>query len=183
MHRLFDRNKPVVEPRAYVRGGFGEEMDFACFSVTSYFVALPGWEEDQIDPNEIVYLTGFFAFVALVSSPSARLAPAEAATAARATVARSLMVRGTMAELLAERIKSFQTRLNEYSALWVGVLTSENSFGAFALRAFENVQAGHRTRHGYIEHLNMFPDFCERRIRDFHATVPPTSNPRQAEVR
>ena len=93
------------------------------------------------------------------------------------------MVGGTVAELLSDRIKSFQARLNEYSALWVGVLTSENSFGAFALRAFENVQAGHKTRHGYIEHLNMFPDFCERRIRDFHAMVPLTSKPQQAGAR
>src|SRR5512141_124181 len=172
MHRLYDRNKPVIEPRAYVRGGFGEEMDFACHSVASYFVALPGWKESQINPHEIVYLTGFFAFIALASSPSARLAPAEASTGARATVARSLMVRGVKAELLTQRIRSFQGRLNEYSALWVGVLKSQNTFGAFALRAFENVQAGERTQRGYLEHLNTFPDFCERRIRAFHATVP-----------
>lgn len=162
-------NQHVIEARGYVRGGFGEEMDFACLSVTSHFAGLPGWQESGIDPDEIVYLSGFFAFIALVSSPSAPLGLAEAATGARATVARRLMVRGTKAELLTERLKWFQARLNKYSALWVGVLKSKNSFGAFASLAFEHVQAGDRTRQGYVEHLNAFPDFCERTIRSFHA--------------
>ncbi len=165
-----------TEPQAYVRGGFGEEMDFACFSFTSYFAALPGWQESQIDPHEVVYLAGFFAFVALVSSPSASLPPAEAATGARATVARRLMVRGTKAVLLTERIRSFQMRLGEYSALWVGVLKSANSFGAFSLRVFENVQAGEKSRQGYLEHLETFPAFCERRIKAFHAATSATWN-------
>ena len=30
------------------------------------------------------------------------------------------------------------------------------------------MQAGDRTRQGYVEHLNAFPDFCERTIRAFH---------------
>jgi hypothetical protein len=162
-------NHSLIEPRGYVRGGFGEEMDFACLSIASHFVDLPGWQESQIDPHEIVYLAGFFAFIALVSSPSAPLGLAEAATGARATVARRLMVRGTKAEMLTERLKWFQARLNKYSALWVGVLKSTNSFGAFASLAFENVQAGDKTRQGYVEHLNTFPDFCERAIRAFHA--------------
>lgn len=165
-----------AEPRAYVRGGFGEEMDFACFSLSSYFAALPGWEETQIDQQEVVYLAGFFAFVALVSSPSASLAPAEAATGARATVARRLMVRGTKAESLTERIRSFQSRLSEYSTLWVGVLKGANSFGAFSLRVFENVQTGEKSRKGYLEHLETFPDFCERRIKAFHAATSATWN-------
>lgn len=166
---LARQNQP--ELHAYVRGGFGEEMDFACFSVTSYFAALPGWQEDQIDQHEIVYLSGFFAFIALVSSPTSRLGPAEAATGARATVARRLMVRGTRAEQLTERIRAFQARLSEYSALWVGVLKSANSFGAFSLRVFENVQSGDKSREGYLEHLETFPDFCERRIKAFHAAT------------
>ena len=165
-----------TEPQAYVRGGFGEEMDFACFSVTSYFAALPGWRERQIDQQEVVYLAGFFAFVALVSSPSATLSPAEAATGARATVARRLMVRGTRADLLGERIKSFQSRLSEYSALWVGVLKSANSFGAFSLRVFENVQSADKSREGYLEHLETFPDFCERRVKAFHEATSTTWN-------
>jgi len=160
---------PVIEPRGYVRGGFGEEMDLACLSITSHFTALPGWQENQVDPHEVVYLAGFFAFIALVSSPSAPLGLAEAATGARATVARRLMLRGTRAESLNERLRWFKARLNTYSALWVGVLKSTNSFGAFAESAFEHVQAGERTRQGYVEHLNAFPDFCERTIRAFHA--------------
>jgi hypothetical protein len=160
-----------TEPQAYVRGGFGEEMDFACFSINSYFGALPGWQEIQIDQHEVVYLAGFFSFVALVSSPTASLSPAEAATGARATVARRLMVRGTRSELLTERIRSFQMRLGEYSALWVGVLKSANSFGAFSLRVFENVQTGDKSRGGYLEHLETFPDFCDRRIKAFHAAT------------
>ena len=177
MSRLLATRHNHVEPQAYVRGGFGDEMDFACFAVTSYFAALPGWQESQVDPHEVAYLSGFFAFIALVSSPSARLGPAEAATGARATVARRLMVRGTRAELLTERIRSFQTRLGEYSALWVGVLKSANSFGAFSLRAFENVQAGDKSRQGYLEHLDTFPDFCERRIKAFHAATSAVWNP------
>lgn len=160
-----------TEPQAYVRGGFGEEMDFACFSINSYFAALPGWQEAQIDQHEVVYLAGFYAFVALVSSPTASLSPAEAATGARATVARRLMVRGTRSELLTERIRSFQMRLGEYSALWVGVLKSANSFGAFSLRVFENVQPGDKSRQGYLEHLETFPDFCDRRVKAFHAAT------------
>jgi len=161
-------NHPVIEPRGYVRGGFGEEMDLACLSITSHFAALPGWQESQIDPHEVVYLAGFFAFIALVSSPSAPLGLAEAATGARATVARRLMLRGTRAESLNEHIKWFKARLNKYSALWVGVLKDTNTFGAFGSLAFENVQAGDKTRQGYVEHLNAFPDFCERTIRAFH---------------
>jgi len=160
---------PVIEPRGYVRGGFGEEMDLACLSISSHFAELPGWQESRIDPHEVVYLAGFFAFIALVSSPSAPLGLAEAATGARATVARRLMLRGTRAESLNERLKSFTARLNTYSALWVGVLKGTNSFGAFAESAFEHVQAGDKTRQGYVEHLNAFPDFCERTIRAFHA--------------
>lgn len=179
MPRLIAR-QDHTGPQAYVRGGFGEEMDFACFSVTSYFAALPGWRESQIDQQEVVYLAGFFAFVALVSSPSASLSPAEAATGARATVARRLMVRGTRAELLGERIKAFQGRLSEYSSLWVGVLKSANSFGAFSLRVFENVQAGDRSREGYLEHLETFPDFCERRVAAFHAATSATWNSGEA---
>ena len=174
MNRTFDRDKPVIEPRAYVRGGFGEEMDFACRSITSHFVALPGWHQGRISPHEVIFLAGFLAFIALASSPSVRLPPAEAATGARATVARSLMVRGTKAEFLTERIKVFQSRLNRYSALWVGVLKSENTFGAFASYSFDSVQADDKTRQGYVEHLNAFPDFCDRRIRAFHASVPTT---------
>ena len=159
---------PVIEPRGYVRGGFGEEMDLACLYITSHFAALPGWQESQLDPHEVVYLAGFFAFIALMSSPSAPLGPSEAATGARATVARRLMLRGARAESLSERLKCFKARLNKYSALWVGVLKDTNTFGAFGTLAFENVQAGERTRQGYVEHLNAFPDFCERTIRAFH---------------
>ena len=162
-------NHSIIEPRGYVRGGFGEEMDLACLSITSHFAALPGWQESQIDPHEVAYLAGFFAFIALVSSPTAPLGLAEAATGARATVARRLMLRGTRAELMNERLKWFKARLNKYSTLWVGVLKGTNSFGAFAELAFENVQAGDKTRRGYVEHLNAFPDFCERTIRAFHA--------------
>jgi hypothetical protein len=178
MHRLASRDRPSVEPRGFVRGGFGDEMDFAYFSVTGYFLGLPGWERRPIDQYEVIYLTGFFAFVALASSPNVRLAPAEAATGARASVARSLMRQGTRSEALAPHIKAFQDRLNEYSALWVGVIKGQNSFGAFASRVFENVQAGDRTRQGYVDHLNMFSDFCERRIKALHTAVPvpaPTS--------
>ena len=57
---------PVIEPRGYVRGGFGEEMDLACLSITSHFAALPGWQESQLDPPEVVYLAGFFAFIAVL---------------------------------------------------------------------------------------------------------------------
>ena len=178
MRPLLARQDPP-EPQAYVRGGFGEEMDFACFSITSYFAALPGWQESQIEQHEVVYLAGFYAFVALVSSPSARLSPAEAATGARATVARRLMVRGTRTELLTERIRSFQARLSEYSALWVGVLKSTNSFGAFSLRVFENVQCAEKSRQGYLEHLDTFPDFCDRRIKAFHAATSPMWYPRE----
>jgi hypothetical protein len=161
-------NHSVIEPRGYVRGGFGEEMDLACLSIASHFAALPGWQESQIDPHEVAYLAGFFAFIALVSSPSAPLGLAEAATGARATVARRLMLRGTRAELMNDRLRWFKARLNKYSTLWVGVLKGTNSFGAFAELAFENVQAGDKTRRGYVEHLNAFPDFCERAIRAFH---------------
>lgn len=172
MPRPLARDKPVIEPRAYVRGGFGEEMDFACFAINSYFAGLPGWHRSRIDPLEVVYLGGFFAFIALASSPTAKLSPAEAATGARATVARSLMVRGTSSADVTARIRTFQKRLNEYSALWVGVIKGENTFGAFALRALENVQLGDRTREGMLEHLETFAEFCERRIRAFHVTVP-----------
>lgn len=165
----------MLEPRGYVRGGFGDEMDFAYYSVTSYFLGLPGWQKRQIDPHEVIYLTGFFAFIALASSPTARLGPAEAATGARASVARSLMTRGTRSDALTERIKAFQSRLNEYSALWVGVLKGENGFGTFAAQVFANMQADHRTRDGYLDHLNLFADFCERRIKALHAAVPTQS--------
>jgi hypothetical protein len=162
-------NQSSIESRAYVRGGFGEEMDSACLAVTSHFLALPGWDESRLDPHEVVYLAGFLAFIALVSSPAAPLGLAEAATGAKATVARRLMLRGARAEQLNERLKWFKVRLNKYSALWVGVLKGTNSFGAFAESAFEQVQAGDRTRQGYVEHLNAFPEFCERTIRAFHA--------------
>ncbi len=79
------------------------------------------------------------------------------------------MLRGTGAESLSDRLKWFKARLNKYSALWVGVLKNTNTFGAFGSLAFENVQAGDKTRQGYVEHLNAFPDFCERTIRAFHA--------------
>lgn len=144
-------------------------MDTACLSITSHFAALPGWNESRVDPHEVVYLAGFLAFIALVSSPTAPLGLAEAATGAKATVARRLMLRGTRAESLNERLKAFKARLNQYSALWVGVLKGTNSFGAFAESAFECVQATEKTRQGYVEHLNAFPDFCERTIQAFHA--------------
>lgn len=163
-------NQSAIEPRAYVRGGFGEEMDHACLAVTSHFAALPGWNESRIDPHEGVYLAGFLAFIALVSSPTAPLGLAEAATGAKATVARRLMLRGTRAESLNERLKWFKARLHQYSALWVGVLKGTNSFGAFAEAAFKHVQAGDKTRQGYVEHLNAFPEFCERAIQAFHAS-------------
>jgi hypothetical protein len=162
-------NQSAIESRAYVRGGFGEEMDSACLAITAHFAALPGWDEARISQHEVVYLAGFLAFIALVSSPSAPLGLAEAATGAKATVARRLMLRGTRAESLNERLKWFKARLHQYSALWVGVLKGTNSFGAFAESAFENVQAAHKTRQGYVEHLNAFPDFCERAIQAFHA--------------
>jgi hypothetical protein len=162
-------NQSAIESRAYVRGGFGEEMDSACLSITAHFADLPGWKESRISPHEVVYLAGFLAFIALVSSPAAPLGLAEAATGAKATVARRLMLRGTRAESLNECLKRFKTRLNQYSALWVGVLKGANSFGAFAESAFEHVQAAGRTRQGYVEHLNAFPDFCERTIQAFHA--------------
>jgi hypothetical protein len=162
-------NQSAVESRAYVRGGFGEEMDAACLSITAHFTALPGWNEARIDPHEVAHLAGFLAFIALVSSPTAPLGLAEAATGAKATVARRLMLRGTRTESLNERLKWFKARLNQYSALWVGVLKGTNSFGAFAESAFEHVQAAGKTRQGYVEHLDAFPDFCERTIRAFHA--------------
>lgn len=170
MHRLRVRDTPSIEPLAYVRGGFGGEMDRAYDRATGHFLALPGWRQSQIDPLEIVYLTGFLAFIALASSPSARLASAEAATGARASVARLLMTHGTTTAALTARIKSFHARLNEYSTLWVGSLKGTNSFGAFSLRVFENVQVGDKSRQGYLEHLNAFPDFCEGRIKAFHAS-------------
>lgn len=170
---------PVIEPRGYVRGGFGEEMDLACLSITSHFVDLPGWQESRVDPLEVVHLAGFFAFIALASSPSAPLPPAEAATGAKATVARRLMLQGTPTELLNKYLRRFRVRLNEYYVLWVGVLKGTNSFGAFASLAFETVQAGDRTRQGYLEHLNAFPAFCERTIHAFHST---RSTARSAEA-
>jgi hypothetical protein len=170
MHRLRARDTPSVEHPAYVRGGFGGEMDRACDLVAGHFLALPEWPQDRTNPHEIVYLTGFLAFIALASSPSVRLGAAEAATGARASVARRLMTHGTKAEALTAQIKSFHARLNEYSTLWVGTLKGVNSFGAFSLRAFENVQVGDTTRQGYLEHLNAFPDVCDRRIKAFHAS-------------
>ena len=174
MHKMAPRAKSPIQPREYVRGGFGGEMDRVNDLVTRHFLALPGWQTRQIDPQEIVFLSGFFAFVALASSPSAPLSASEAATGARATVARKLMTQGTTAEALTDRIRSFHARLNEYSALWVGIMNGANSFGAFSLRAFENVQAEDKVRHGYLEHLNAFPEFCERTIKTFHerAAVP-----------
>ena len=56
-------------------------MDLACLSITSHFRWLSRLARSQIDPHEVVYLAGFFAFIALVSSPSAPLGLAEAATA------------------------------------------------------------------------------------------------------
>ena len=67
MHRLLARDRRTIEPRGYVRGGFGDEMDFAYVSVTGYFLGLPGWQERHLDPREVIYLTGFFAFIALAS--------------------------------------------------------------------------------------------------------------------
>ena len=168
-HRMLPpRDKTPMQPREYLRGGFGGEMDRVNDLVTRHFLALPGWQTSQINTQEIVFLSGFFAFIALASSPSAPLGASEAATGARATVARKLMTQGTTAEALTDCIKSFHARLNEYSALWVGVMNSANSFGTFSLRVFENVQAGDKVRHGYLEHLNAFPEFCERTIKAFH---------------
>jgi hypothetical protein len=160
-----------AEPRAYVRGGFGAEMDHANEMAIGYFVTVVGWQRSWINPHEIVHLSGFFAFIALASSPTVRLGPAEAATGARATVARSLMAQGVRAEVLTAHIKSFHARLKEYSALWVGVLKGANSFGAFSARVFERVQIETRSRHGYVEHLNSFPAFCDRRVKAFHAST------------
>jgi hypothetical protein len=172
MHRALARQRPALEPRGYVRGGFGDEMDYAYLAVTGYFLALPGWRARPLDPHEVIYLTGFFAFIALASSSTVPMTPAEASTGARASAARRLMMLGTRAENLTERIRTFQIRLNEYSALWLGVLKGENSFGAFAERVFERVQAGERTRLGYLEHLNAFAEFCERRIKALQTAVP-----------
>jgi hypothetical protein len=159
---------PVPEPQNFIRGGFGEEMDMACSAITAVFASLPGWGEDFVDPDEVIYLAGFFAFVALASSPTAPLPRAEAAKGAQATVARILMVRRTAKEELGECLKWFKLRLNEYAALWIGVLKSDNSFGAFASKTFDNVRRGDRTRDGYFELLNLFPEFCEKRISAFH---------------
>lgn len=175
MQRALARERPAPEPRGYVRGGFGDEMDYGYLAVTGYFLALPGWRPRPLDPHEVIYLTGFFAFIALASSATVPMSPAEAATGARASVARRLMMLGTRAEELTDRIRTFQARLNEYSALWLGVLKGENSFGAFAERVFDHVQAGEKTRLGYLEHLNAFPDFCERRIRALQTAVPAPS--------
>lgn len=175
MHRALARERPAPEPRGYVRGGFGDEMDYGYLAVTGYFLALPGWRPRPLEPHEVVYLTGFFAFIALASSATVPMSPAEAATGARASVARRLMMLGTRAEGLTDRIRTFQARLNEYSALWLGVLKGENSFGAFAERVFDHVQAGEKTRLGYLEHLNAFPDFCERRIKALQTAVPAPS--------
>lgn len=172
MHRTLGRERPVLEPRGYVRGGFGDEMDYAYLAVTGYFLGLPGWRARPLDPDEVVYLTGFFAFIALASSPTVRMGPSEASTGARASVARRLMLLGTRTEVLTERIRTFQIRLNEYSALWLGVIKGENSFGAFAERAFQRVQKGDQTRLGYPEHLDAFADFCDRRIKALHSAVP-----------
>jgi hypothetical protein len=171
------RDTPRIEPRPYVRGGFGAEIDHANDVTIGYFVSVVGWPESWINPHEVVYLSGFFAFIALASSPTARLGTAEAATGARATVARSLMARGTKAEALTAHIKSFHARLKEYSVLWTGVLKDTNSFGAFSARVFEHVQTEGRSRQGYLEHLNSFPDFCERRIKAFHASTSATWAP------
>jgi hypothetical protein len=169
------REEDEPEPRAFIRGGYGEEMDVACSSVASFFQSLPGWREEMVNADEVVYLAGFFAFIALASSPSAPLGRAEAATGARATVARRLMVRQGSTDGFSERLGAFKARLNEYSSLWAGVLKGQNSFGAFGTRAFENVRIGGRTRDGYLEHLNGFPEFCERRIRGFHDAVAPNA--------
>lgn len=172
MVRLLENENPAAEARGYLRGGFGDEMDYACLSVTEHFRTLPGWQARQVNALEIVYLTGFFAFVALASSPTARLAPAEAATGARASVARILMLQGTKPAQLTSQIRAFQKRLNQYSTMWIGVIKEERSFGSFAALVFENVQVGERTRQGYLEHLNAFPEFCDRRIKALHAAVP-----------
>ena len=171
------RQKPASEPQVFVRGGFGEEMDFACSSVNSYFLALPGWQEGDVNPDEVIYLCGFFAFIALASSPTAPLGRAEAATGARATVARSLLVRRTTPDLFAAHLISFKARLHEYSVLWAGILKGESSLGAFASRLFDNVRVG-STRDGYVEHLTMFPDFFERRIKAFHDSTAPRTDSR-----
>src|SRR5512135_2574139 len=127
MNRLLQAQDPATEARGYLRGGFGDEMDYAYLSVTDHFRALPGWNGRPLNQLEVVYLTGFFTFVALASSPTARLAPAEAATGARASVARSLMLQGTKPAHLTTQIRAFQKRLNQYSAMWIGVIKEERS--------------------------------------------------------
>ncbi len=179
MPRLLESQTTATEARGYLRGGFGDEMDYAYLSVTDHFRSLPGWHDRPLNPLEVIYLTGFFAFVALASSPTARLAPAEAATGARASVARSLMLQGTKPAQLTTQIRAFQKRLNQYSTVWIGVIKEERSFGSFASLVFENVQAGERTRQGYVEHLNAFPEFCDRRIKALHAAVPPRATPQK----
>jgi len=168
------------EPRTFIRGGYGEEMDAACAAIAAYFAALPGWQADRVDADEVVHLAGFFAFIALASSATAPLPRPEAATGARATVARRFMFSRATADRLPQQLNAFKRRLNEYSALWAGVLKGSNSFGAFAERVFANVRIGERTRDGYLEHLNGFPGFCERRITAFHEAVAPTSVPAPA---
>jgi hypothetical protein len=162
----------MAETRGEVRGGFGDDMDFACAAIYAHFRGLPGWQGRSLDDFEVVYLAGFFAFIALASSPKARFHLSESAVGARASVARSLMLHGTPAEALNPRIKAFQVRLNEYARLWVGVLKGENTFGAFATHAFDTVQAGTRTRYGYADHLDTFARFCDQRIHAFHSAVP-----------
>lgn len=156
------------EPLTYIRGGFGEEMDAACSDITDFFLALPGWHAQAVGSDEVVYLAGFFAFLALASSPTRPLSRGEAAVGARATVARMLMVRRTSNDALAESLLRFKRRLHEYSSLWAAILKGEKSFGAFAATVFENVRVGGRTRDGYGEHLDRFPAYCEARIRAFH---------------
>lgn len=171
---------PAGEPRAFIRGGFGEEMDLACAAITEHFLSLPGWQATDVSTDEVVHLAGFFAFIALASSPTAPLDQAEAAVGARATVARILLVRHASPAQLNQCLADFKSRLNQYSALWAGVLKGDSSFGTFASCAFENLHIGGRTLDGYLEHLDAFPDFCERRIKAFHEATEPRADAREA---
>jgi hypothetical protein len=167
-------------PRAFIRGGFGEEMDAACAAIADYFVALPGWRSEDVHPDEVINLAGFFAFIALASSPVAPLELREAAVGARATVARILLMRRDTPAQLTERLSAFKARLARYSALWAAVLKGEKTFGAFASYAFEKLRTGGRTLDGYVEHLNAFPGFYEARIKAFHEATAPAPEAREA---
>ena len=138
-----------TEPQAYVRGGLGEEMDFACFSINSYFAALPrlAGSARSISTRSSISPASFHSLRWCRRRRPVSVPPKPPPERERLSPGVS-MVRGTRSELLTERIRSFQMRLGEYSALWVGVLKSANSFGAFSLRVFENVQPGDKSRGG-----------------------------------